>query len=86
MPEILKEIAGTELLNHKIPLHVPPAAFTRFDRPVEYKYKPEPQSKRGCLAQKGEDLDPERYIHVQNEVQNNHITCMINFLPTLHFV
>lgn len=61
VPDFLSEITGLELLNSSTSLHLPPASFTRLDRPTNYNYKPEPQTKRGSMAQKGDDLDQERY-------------------------
>ena len=60
IPDVLKEVAGSEILEKDIPLHLPPAVFARFDRPVDYNYRSEPQPKPGPKASAGDDLDPER--------------------------
>ena len=47
IPDLLKEIHGTEILEIDTPLHLPPPVFARIDHAHVYQYRPEPQPKQG---------------------------------------
>ena len=61
VPDFLMEVKDADVLNQDVRLHIQPPVFTRFDRPADYNYRSEPQSKPGCKADRGDDLDEERF-------------------------
>lgn len=63
MPDFLKQVTGADVLNQKVPYHLQPPVFTRFDHPINYNYNPEPSSSRGRgrKSNQGNEPDEERY-------------------------
>ena len=53
IPDLLDDLRGSEMLDIKTPLHIPPPAFCRVDHPFDYQYRADSVSKDKRLQASG---------------------------------
>ncbi|XP_078350736.1 general transcription factor 3C polypeptide 5-like [Oculina patagonica] len=80
MPDFLKQVTNADVLNQDVPYHLQPPVFSRFDRPSNYNYNPEPQSARGCKANQGDDLDEIRLAGTRTRNRRPAHAIAVNFI------